>query len=582
MADFYKGMDLSSLPQGIAEGMKVKDFDGTRIAPLALAKKYGVNAVRLRIWNQPENVPEAKGYCNLPHTVNMAKEIKRYEMHFMLDFYYSDFWADPGNQTKPLAWKELHGQALEEAVYTYTREVLLQLEKEDVLPDIVQIGNEIRSGMLFPDGAVPDYQTMAGLINAGIRGARSVADKERLKVMIHLDQGGRYQFLKDWFDQALEQGLMDFDIIGLSYYPFWHGTFMDLKETAQRLIQDFHKPIMVVETAHAWRKSSMGFIDEEQEKIAGFPATPEGQKQVVDIVMNIVASLPEEMGQGVYYWEPLCVPDGQSSWNESMGILAEDGTVMEAVKSFLFTREQACPNKIAKIYQPKVITCAKAAFAKIKQRLPQQVQILRYNGTTYMENVQWEPLPNKLTLGEMKLNGKLVDYNGQQEYEVTLPIKIVEHMEKRINLAVNPQWDNDFEGWNMHKSSDTVAVERAVDAERFHDITIEQTVLDYILTITSPMNFRFTLSQTISLKEAGVYQCRILCRGVDATGVDVRIFMETPKQYQDIMIHPADEEWTAYEMDEIHCDKGELTFGIRIIAPPIFVKIKEIRLEKVR
>ena len=102
----------------------------------------------------------------------------------------------------------------------------------------------------------------------------------------------------------------------------------------------------------------MGFIDEEQEKIAGFPATPEGQKQVVDIVMNIVASLPEEMGQGVYYWEPLCVPDGQSSWNESMGILAEDGTVMEAVKSFLFTREQACPNKIAKIYQPKVITCA--------------------------------------------------------------------------------------------------------------------------------------------------------------------------------------------------------------------------------
>ena len=137
MADFYKGMDLSSLPQGIAEGMKVKDFDGTRIAPLALAKKYGVNAVRLRIWNQPENVPEAKGYCNLPHTVNRAKEIKRYEMHFMLDFHYSDFWADPGNQTKPLAWKELHGKALEEAVYAYTREVLIQLEKENVLPDIV-------------------------------------------------------------------------------------------------------------------------------------------------------------------------------------------------------------------------------------------------------------------------------------------------------------------------------------------------------------------------------------------------------------------------------------------------------------
>ena len=586
MAVFYKGMDLSSLPQGIEEGMQVKDFDGMITEPLALAKKYGVNSVRLRIWNQPENVPEVKGYCSLAHTMKMAKEIKRHDMHFMLDFHYSDFWADPAKQTKPLAWKELHGKALEDAVYTYTREVLLQLEKEGAFPDIVQIGNEIRSGLLFPDGAVPNYQSMAALINAGIRGARSVADKDRLKVMIHLDQGGRYQFLKDWFDQALEQGLMDYDIIGLSYYPFWHGTFMDLKESAQRLIQDFQKPIMVVETAHAWRKSSRGFIDEEQEKIAGFPATPEGQRQVVDLVMNIVASLPDQMGQGVYYWEPLCVPDGQSGWSESMGILAKDGMVMETVKSFLFTREQACPKEIAKIYHPKTIVCAKANISKLTKRLPQKVQVLYYDGTIYMANVQWESLPEKWMYGEIRLNGKIVDNHIQQEYDTTVHIKIVEHIAKRVNLAVNPQWDNGFAGWEITKSSDAVVVEcisdmMAQQTEK-NEISLEHSTSEHLLSVTSPMNFRFAISQTISLEEAGVYQCRLLCRGADTTGVDVRIFMETPKQYQDMVIHLTDEEWTAYELDEIRCDKGKLTFGIRITAPPLFVKIKDIRLERVR
>ena len=116
---------------------------------------------------------------------------------------------------------------------------------------------------------------------------------EKMRCMIHLDQGGRYFYLKEWFDCSFEAGLEDFDLIGLSYYPFWHGTFTDLKETMTKLIQDYKKPIMVVETAHAWRKSAHGFIDEQQEKIAGFPATPAGQKQVLDLVANIVASLPD-------------------------------------------------------------------------------------------------------------------------------------------------------------------------------------------------------------------------------------------------------------------------------------------------
>ena len=356
MLDYYKGMDISFLQEYMEKGMKTYDLDGTPTDPLKLAKKHGVNAMRLRIWHTPENVPESGGYCSLERTIAMAKKIKQEGFDFLLDFHYSDWWADPGKQRKPMAWENLHGTELEEAVYTYTKKVLCALKEADAMPDMVQIGNEIRSGLLFPDGELPDYASMVRLVNAGIRAAREIGGKELL-IMIHLDQGGRYFYLKDWFDRAFEAGLSDFDVIGLSYYPFWHGTFNDLKETTKKLIQDFKKPIILAETAHAWRKSKNGFIDEAQEKIAGFAASPLGQRMVLDMDNTIMASLSDKMGRGIYYWEPLCIPRGdEGGWAENMGILDERGQAMEAIHSFEFVRGDAKPELPAKIYKPQRLT----------------------------------------------------------------------------------------------------------------------------------------------------------------------------------------------------------------------------------
>ena len=138
------------------------------------------------------------------------------------DSHYSDFWADPGQQRKPKDWDNLSFKELKEAVFSYTRDTLTALKEDDVLPDIVQIGNEIRSGLLFPDGELPDYTKMVQLVNAGIRGARAAAGKDEMQVMIHLDQGGRYFYLKEWFDCSFEAGLEDFDLIGLSYLSLIH------------------------------------------------------------------------------------------------------------------------------------------------------------------------------------------------------------------------------------------------------------------------------------------------------------------------------------------------------------------------
>ena len=145
MLDYYKGMDISFLQEYMEKGMKTYDLDGTQIDPLDLAKKHGVNAMRLRIWHTPENVPESGGYCSLERTIAMAKKIKQEGFDFLLDFHYSDWWADPGQQRKPKAWENLHGTELEEAVYTYTKKVLCALKEAGAMPDMVQIGNEIRS-----------------------------------------------------------------------------------------------------------------------------------------------------------------------------------------------------------------------------------------------------------------------------------------------------------------------------------------------------------------------------------------------------------------------------------------------------
>ena len=349
---FYKGVDISSLLESENNGLRLYDTNGMECNGLKLCKDNGVNSIRLRIWNEPSNVKESRGYCDLEHTVLFGKRIKKENLHFLLDFHYSDFWADPGNQTKPKAWKDLHGEALEKAVYDYTRMVLERLKDEGCLPDMVQIGNEIRSGMLFPDGEVPAYEQLTNLINAGIRATRDVS--RDIQIMIHLDQGGRYEYLKEWFDNVIDAGLLDFDIIGISFYAFWHGTFLDLKNSMEALAKRYKKPIIIAETAHPWRRSADGFVTEEQEEIAGFCAGIKEQVQVLRLIMNITASITDNMGQGVYYWEPLVVPmKGQGSWGNNMGVLSLDGKALPGFAEFKFERNKYDPQEVEKIYQIK-------------------------------------------------------------------------------------------------------------------------------------------------------------------------------------------------------------------------------------
>lgn len=565
--DFYKGMDISFLPQCMDEGMRIKDADGTVTEPFDLLEKHGVNTIRLRLWHTPGNVPETKGYCDLAHTMEMAKQAKLHGMRFMLDFHYSDYWADPAQQRKPKAWEKLDFSGLEQAVYEYTLNTLLALKREGLLPDVVQIGNEIRSGLLFPDGELPDYAHMVRLVNAGIRGARAAAPAEEMQVMIHLDQGGRYFYLKEWFTKAFENGLLNFDLIGLSYYPFWHGTFHDLKVTMERLTADYHKPVMIVETAHAWRKSKGGFIDEAQEKIAGFPATPKGQRTVLELIENIVAAVPDHMGQGIFYWEPLCVPKGAGGWAENMGLLDEDGQVMEGIWAFGFTRERARGREIAKVYEPGPV----AVLPGDQPVLPETVSVLLWDGSIQKKRVSWNKDCSFERIGEYRVEGNAEDVTEP----VMVTVRVAQGFEKEDNLLYDSNWDEGLTCWDVASSGPEVIAQifpEFVDPYPAPPLNA--------LRVEGEKNFNFRISQKVMITSPGRYLFRAEFRGTDTTNVDIRMFVQAA-QREEMIIHPTEHGWEPYCLEVSIGEKGFLNAGIEMKASPMYGMMRRLSLVRV-
>ena len=274
---FILGADISWVQQQEDEGVRFSDH-GEQKDIFAILKAHGFNWIRLRIFHNPkaEKGYSSKGYCDLDHTVALAKRIKAARMRFLLDFHYSDTWADPGHQIKPVAWANLHEAELEKAVHDHTRDVVATLKRQGTPPDIVQIGNEISNGFLWPDGNVwksGKWDVFCGLIKAGIAGAKE-ADPA-VKTMIHLAWGGQNAQSRSFLDKALAQGV-EFDIIGQSYYSKWHGRLDDLKANLTDLAGRYKQDIMVVEYS-----------------------VP-NVRQINDIVHG----LPAGKGLGTLIWEP--------------------------------------------------------------------------------------------------------------------------------------------------------------------------------------------------------------------------------------------------------------------------------------
>jgi arabinogalactan endo-1,4-beta-galactosidase len=277
---FILGADISFVQQQEDEGRTFKD-KGVQKDIFDILKSHNFNYIRLRIFHNPKapNGYSQKGYCDLPHTLQMARRIKASGEKFLLDFHYSDTWADPGKQFKPRAWQNLSFDELTKAVYDYTKEVIAALRKQGTPPDIVQIGNEINNGFLWPDGKPGDWDKFTTLLKAAIKGVKD-ADPSA-KIMLHIACGGQNAASRTFMDNVLTRGVQ-FDILGQSYYPRWHGTLDDLRNNLKDLAGRYKQDIIVAEYSQY-------------------------KRQVNDIVHN----LPNGKGLGTFIWEP-------TKWGEAL------------------------------------------------------------------------------------------------------------------------------------------------------------------------------------------------------------------------------------------------------------------------
>lgn len=319
---FIKGMDVSMTKALEAHGASYY-LDGKEDDLFHILKKCGTDMIRLRIWPDPYDefgVSYGGGSNDLRTTEELARRTKETGMEFLLDFHYSDFWADPAKQVKPKAWKDLEGNALETAVYLHTHDTLKYLKNRGLVPAMVQIGNEITNGLLWPDGHIDNLNVMVALLKAGIKAVREVcADSE---VVLHLDFGTDSKQYIRWFDAIQPHGL-DFDIIGMSYYPHWNGKLKQLLDNMNLVSQKYDKDVIVAETSIGYTTDTMGctglVFTQELERETGYPATQEGQERFLRDLYATVRNVTDGRGVGVFYWEPAWLPIPDCTWANQNG-----------------------------------------------------------------------------------------------------------------------------------------------------------------------------------------------------------------------------------------------------------------------
>jgi arabinogalactan endo-1,4-beta-galactosidase len=327
---FAIGADLSFLKQAEAQGAVFK-CGGEPKRGLEIFREHGYDWVRLRLFHTPSGLPN-----DLPYTISLAKEAKGLGFRFLLDFHYSDTWADPGKQALPAAWAGKTHEELVNAVYLYSRDTIMALDRAGVMPDMVQPGNEITGGMLWPDGRLPgNASNFIDLLQAAISGVYAGSPAEtRPKIMIHIDRGGDKAGTRVFFDRLIASHV-PFDVIGQSYYPWWHGGIDQLTDNLQFMAETYDKDIVVVETAYNWRPA------EYLGKPAPWPETPAGQKEFLEAVNRAVLNTPRGRGMGIFWWEPAV---GSGSLR-SRGFFDDEGNALPVIRVFDRAPRPASPER---------------------------------------------------------------------------------------------------------------------------------------------------------------------------------------------------------------------------------------------
>lgn len=314
---FIRGADLSFLPEMEEDNALFYDSTGQSKPALQIFKENGCNTVRIRLWHTPNGV-----HSSLTEVHAFAQQVRDAGMKVWLDLHYSDTWADPGKQTKPAAWATLSLINLQDSVYAYTKRVVTKIQ-----PDYIQIGNEINDGFLWESGRISHETQFTDLLKQGIKATREV--DTTIRIIIHYaGYKGAFHFFG-----LLKKYHIDYDLMGISYYPWWHGKDLAIvQDSLAKLTTTYQKGLVIAETAYPftlqWYDWTHNMVGDSSQLITQFPATEKGQKEFLIHLRAILESLPH--GQGFCYWAP--------DWVSTQGPHSTKGSPWENLTLFDFQR----------------------------------------------------------------------------------------------------------------------------------------------------------------------------------------------------------------------------------------------------
>jgi len=595
--DFMMGVDISSLADIEKNGGVYYNANGEKDDLFNILKENGVNWVRLRIWNNPTYAEDLYDYegrliakkgdaygggnNSVEVDIPLAVRAKKAGMKLLLDFHYSDTWADPGKQNMPQDWKNFDQKQLNAAVEEYTRESLNKFAAAGAYADAVQIGNELNGGFMWPlgktwadgDEKIGGMKAFTTLLHSASRGVRSSTDGDKTQIVIHLADGadnGLYRYVFD----AVKKAKIDYDIIGLSFYNYWHGTPAALKANMEDIAKRYGKKLAVVETSYAFTTEDG---DDQgnpfqvfSESDDGYKPSVQGQATSVRDVIDVVASV--EGGCGVFYWEPAWLPV------KGAGLSATEGATWENQAMFDFSGRVLPSMAVWKLVRggEKVTNVwgGSAAVATsfdaydiaeevtfvtkptVAPKLPESIKITKNNDREYLVPVVWDAHD-----WASETKSTVVKLYGTIEGSTFKPWCNVE-VSSKVNLIA----DNSFESgklgkWKLNGSGTACYIENNKGNAHTGKMT-------YKYWLGS--GFKSILSQDFSDIENGTYVLSIWSMGGGGEN-NIRLFAanygDGKNQITSKIVNTGWQVWKKYEI-EIPVTNNHITVGVFLDTKP--------------
>lgn len=575
--DFIMGADVSMLKEMQDNGARFF-VNGVPEEALQILRDHGVNWIRLRLWNDPTDAkgqPMGGGDNDLKTTAAIASRAKAMGFRFLLDFHYSDWWADPGKQNMPKAWVGMNLGELQTALYDYTSGAIKTLAKAGAMPDMVQIGNEINGGMMWPVGAlyaqgdaqIGGYDALGALLKAGVKAVRDAdpngADpKTRARIVIHLANGGDNGLYRTVFDALTARGV-DFDVIGLSYYSYWHGALASLQANMNDISQRYHKDVAVVETAYAYTLAdtdlTTNLFGSNQVKDGGYLPTVQGQATSVHDVMAAVAQVPDGKGLGVFYWEPDWYALKGAGWQTGAGdewdnqaMFDGQGEALSSMYVFRLARPDSGSAPVA-----ATVTAIEPITMKVPVKampqLPATVKATFSDDSIRDTPVIWTmPAISAFAKpGLVAVKGKLTGTTLQATASLTVS--------SQINYVANPGLETgDLTSWTI--AGDTSAVNASKETGNIHSGV-------WALHYWLDKPFAFTASQTFTGLTSGTYRFDAWSQGGGGEKtMQLSVTCGDANQTVDI-VNKGWQQYTQPTIDGIVVTGGTCTVGLKLDGP---------------